>query len=166
MKKILFVCTGNICRSPLAEAVFNSLCTACGLSGRYLAESRGTRAYHIGEHADIRTRKSAAAHGLEFRHKARKFEIADFHDFDLVLAMGNDHWQELTSLATSAAEKAKVRLFRLYDTIGVHDGVIPDVPDPYYHGNAAFEQVWTIVERTCRNLISALEHDGHDENPV
>jgi protein-tyrosine phosphatase len=146
--KILFVCLGNICRSPLAEAVFANLVAEEGLS--WVCDSAGTQDYHAGELADPRARACARRHGLVVGHRARGLAPSDFDHFDLLVAMDNANASDLRRRAPNPAARRKVRLMREWDPSGPGE-----VPDPYYGSDSDFETVWHLCERSARGL---LEH--------
>jgi protein-tyrosine phosphatase len=148
--KVLFVCTGNICRSPLAHAVFEQEARRRGLVVE--AESAGIHRYHIGENADHRTRGVARDHGYPFDHAARQVTSSDIDSYDLVLAMDRSHLRDLLALA-GPDRKHKVRLYRFWDPLG---GEGAEVPDPYYGDRHDFEEVQTLVERTTQGILDAL----------
>jgi len=153
-KRILFVCLGNIVRSPLAENLFLYLADQAGLGDKYLADSAGTGSWHAGEQPDIRMRHVASEHGFEYTGFARQFERLDFDRFDLILAMDRHNRTDLLRMAGSEADRAKVRLMREFDPLS---GPNADVPDPYYGGIDGFEEVYRIVERACKGLLESLE---------
>jgi protein-tyrosine phosphatase len=153
-KRILFVCLGNIVRSPLAENMFLHLADQAGLGEKYLADSAGTGGWHAGEQPDSRMRRVAADHGFEYSGRARQFERRDFDRFDLIVAMDRNNRSDLLRIARSEADRARVRLMREFDPLG---GPNADVPDPYYGGIDGFEKVYRIVERACRGLLESLE---------
>jgi protein-tyrosine phosphatase len=153
-KRILFVCLGNIVRSPLAEALFLSLAAENALGHKYEADSAGTGGWHAGELPDERMRHVAAQHDLQYTHRARKVERTDISQFDWVIAMDRDNRASLMSLAVTPKNKAKIRLLREFDPQG---GPEMDVPDPYYERLDGFEYVYGIVERSCRQLLQELE---------
>ena len=148
---MLFVCSGNICRSPLAEALFRHHAEAAGLGARFAVDSAGMHGYHEGERADPRTRRVAARHGVDVTSVARALTAEDLDRFDLIVAMDSGHRRQLLSRA-GAARSGKVRMMREFDPAA--DG--PDVPDPYYDGEAAFERVHAIVDAACRGLLATL----------
>ncbi len=148
---VLFVCSGNICRSPLAEALFKNLAEEAGLGARFVVDSAGTQRYHEGDPADPRTRRVGERHGLEVTSLARAVVDADFDRFDLIVAMDRGHRRELVARA-GPARAGKIRLMREYDPRA--EG--PDVPDPYYDGHPAFENVHAILDAACRGLLEAL----------
>jgi protein-tyrosine phosphatase len=151
--RVLFVCTGNICRSPLAEALFAHYVKEDGLSDRFLADSAGLGGWHIGDRADPRTRRVAEGHGVPVPSLARQFDERDFDRFDLILAMDRDHLTELQSRAPRA-HRSKVRLMRDYDRPENHG---QDVPDPYYGGPEGFEAVHQMLAVSCRTLLETLK---------
>ena len=149
--RIMFICTGNICRSPLAHAVFEHKVREAEADG-IEAESSGTDAWHVGEQADPRMRRTAADHGVKLNHKARKLHRNDLADYDLLLAMDRDNLRNVLSLCRSESEREKVRMFRDFDPEGTGD-----VPDPWYGGPEGFELVWSLVERTCTGLLEEIQ---------
>ncbi|MFV1980480.1 MAG: low molecular weight protein-tyrosine-phosphatase [Rhodothermia bacterium] len=151
--RILFVCLGNICRSPLAEGVFRKHVAEAGLGGDVEADSAGTGAWHVGEPPDRRMRQTASRHGVYLDDiRARKFDRVDLDRFDLIIAMDRSNLQDILGMA-SPQQRSKVKLFRSYDESGGGQG---DVPDPYYGGPDGFEHVFEIVERTSRNILSSV----------
>lgn len=152
--KILFVCLGNIVRSPLAENLFRHLVQKAGLSHKYEAASAGTGAWHVGEPPDERMVRVAARHGLHYTGSARQFKQEDFARFDLIIPMDRDNRAHLFSMARGATEQEKIHLLREFDPQG---SLNAGVPDPYYGGMDGFEEVYTIIERSCRGLLLALE---------
>lgn len=152
MIKVLFVCTGNICRSPTAEAVFRDLVRARGLEGRIGWDSAGTHAYHVGEPPDRRSQLVARKRGIDMADlRARKVVKADFADFDLILAMDRGHLEELHDLAPADA-RGRVRLFMDFADGYAH----PDVPDPYYGGPDGFEHVLDMIEAGAKGILAHL----------
>jgi len=152
--KIMFVCTGNICRSPLAQAVFEHHARLRGLEDRFVVESSGLQSFHVGEQADNRMRSVAREHGVRLDHLARQVQPRDLRDYDFVLAMDRGHLQELRRMTGGEPELTdKVRLFGEFDPAAEK---ATEVPDPYYGGIDGFEQVFEIVDRTARNLMEQL----------
>lgn len=147
--KIVFVCTGNICRSPTAEGVFRALVHADGLESEIFVDSAGTHGYHVGEPPDPRTVEAAALRGYDISaQRARRFQRSDFEHFDLVVAMDRGHHDELTRLAPPARGE-RLRLF-----LDFAPGTgRKDVPDPYYGGPDGFEHVLDLIEAGSRGLL-------------
>jgi protein-tyrosine phosphatase len=153
-KRLLFVCLGNIIRSPLAENMFKKISEETGLDSKYSADSAGTSSWHVGEPPDVRMRRTAAQQGWEYDGRARRFEPEDFERFDLIIAMDRSNRDDLLALASSRDKRAKVHLLRSFDPESVPDA---GVPDPYHGGREGFERTYRIVERSVRGLIDALE---------
>ncbi len=155
--RVMFVCTGNICRSPLAHRMLEKLARDRGLEHLIEVESSGIDSWHVGEDADPRMRKTAARHGLELSHGARRFTARDLSEYDLVFAMGRNHQRSIRSMARGTSDGASVRLFREFDPEVRRGDSVPDVPDPYYGGPEGFENVYRIVERTCGAILDAIQ---------
>jgi protein-tyrosine phosphatase len=149
---VLFVCTGNICRSPTAEGVFRALATRAGLSDRIEADSCGTIDYHVGEPPDPRSCRHAQARGYDITTlRARHLHRSDFERFDLLVALDRGHEEVLSRLAPHDA-KDKVRLFMSYaPELG-----LTCVPDPYYGDAAAFEHALDLIERAAAGLLDEV----------
>lgn len=158
--RICFVCLGNIVRSPLAENLFQSVVEEAGVADRYQVDSAGTSGWHLDEPPDGRMRRVAAARGLNYTGRARRFSREDFNRFDLIVAMDASNREDLMDLAPNAEARAKVRLLREFDP---HGGPNVPVPDPYYGGIDGFEEVYQIVERSCRGLFEALRNGSKGE---
>lgn len=152
--RILFVCLGNIVRSPLAEAVFRRLAEQAGAGEKYEVDSAGTSGWHIGEPPDPRMVKVAARRGLRYGGTARQLRPEDVRRFDWLIAMDSENHAHLLRMADDPAEQARMRMLREFDP---QAGRRADVPDPYYGGIDGFEEVYDIVERACRGLLQALE---------
>ncbi|MEU2432235.1 low molecular weight protein-tyrosine-phosphatase [Streptomyces sp. NPDC007861] len=150
---ICFVCTGNICRSPMAESVFRARVADAGLDGLVVVDSAGTGRWHEGDGADHRTVSILRANGYESGHVARQFHAGWFERLDLVIAPDEGHLRELRRLAPTEAHAAKVRLLRSYDPAVRGD---LDVPDPYYGGMDGFEECLEMVEAASEGLLSAV----------
>lgn len=153
-KRILFVCLGNIVRSPLAENMFLHLADAAGCGDRYLADSAGTGGWHAGEQPDSRMRQVALQHGFYYSGMARQFTRQDFDRFDLIIAMDRENRADLLDLTRNEADRTKIHLLREFDPEADPGS---EVPDPYYGGLQGFELVYQIVERSCQGLLETLE---------
>ena len=151
VSRVLFVCSGNICRSPLAEAIFKSLAEQAGFGARFTIDSAGTHGFHEGDHADPRTRRVGRKHGLSVDSIARPVVDEDFDRFDLIIAMDRGHRRELLSRA-GAGRPAVIRLMREFDP-GARD---QDVADPYYGGEDGFETMYSVLMPACRGLLDSL----------
>ncbi|MCB1165067.1 MAG: low molecular weight phosphotyrosine protein phosphatase [Leptospiraceae bacterium] len=149
---ILFVCHGNICRSPAAEGAFRHLIRKYGVSDEFYVDSAGTSAYHIGEIPHPDTRKAASEAGIKLEHRARQYTAFDLERFDYVLAMDRHNYEDILASTGSEEEKNRVFLYRKFDP-EVEGARIPDVPDPYYGGYAGFREVQRIVGRTSESLL-------------
>lgn len=153
MTRILFVCMGNICRSPTAEGVARNIIINKGMSDYIKVDSAGTHGYHIGEPPDPRTREAALRRGIDLSSlRARKVVPQDFEQFDLLLAMDRDNL-ELLKRGARPEYHAKLGLFMSYATRFDTD----EVPDPYYGGEHGFELVLDMAEDAARGLIEALQ---------
>lgn len=152
--KIVFVCLGNICRSPTAEGVFQHLVNERGLESYFFIDSAGTSAYHIGEPANSKSQKTANQHGIQLKSRARRFESEDLDEFDLILAMDRENYQNIMGLEGNGKYSHKVKLMREYDPKSGNDA---EVPDPYYGGMDGFKNVFDIVKRSCEALLDELE---------
>jgi protein-tyrosine phosphatase len=151
--RILFVCMGNICRSPTAEGVMRRLLDEEGLADRVMVESAGTGGWHVGEPPDERATLAARRRGIALAGAARQVRAADFRDFDLLIAMDRANLRELLAVAPDEEAAEKVRLLREFDPASSGD---LDVPDPYYGGDRGFETVLDMVEAACRGLLDDL----------
>lgn len=146
--RVLFVCLGNICRSPMAEGLF--IHKTKMLKEKFYIDSAGTSGYHVGAKADARMRKTAETKGVELPSRSRQLVIKDLEDFDYVVAMDKQNYQDILTLKTKHST-AKVVLIRDFDPTP-DDG---NVPDPYYGGTEGFEKVFEILDRSCDSF---LEH--------
>lgn len=149
-KRVLFVCMGNICRSPTAEAVLRHAVAERGLDGAVEVDSAGTTRYHVGEPPDRRMRAAAERRGLRLEGSARQVTADDFGRFDLVVAMDRDNLADLEALA--GGKPGNLRLFSDF----LPDGEPVDVPDPYYGGADGFDRVLDLVERGCPGILDHL----------
>ena len=152
MHTVMFVCQGNICRSPLAEGLFDHLARQRNVHHKVQAESSGTIGFHSGEMPDSRMRQVAQARGVHLSHRAQQFGAQHF-ECDLILAMDASNYHHILSQAT-AQQKMRIKMFRSYDPLGGPDA---EVPDPYYGGHRGFEEVYEMVERTCTELLDRFE---------
>jgi protein-tyrosine phosphatase len=151
--RVLFVCLGNICRSPLAEGVFRDKVRAAGLSDRIEIDSAGTGGWHVGEPPDRRMIATARGHGVDLSaQRARQFADTDLADFDHILAMDKSNLHDILYLDEGQDFGQRVTLFRQWDP---EPGTY-EVPDPYYGGPEGFEEVYRMVDRTAENLLQGL----------
>ena len=147
MTSILFVCMGNICRSPTAEGIFSKLVDDAGRNSEFEIDSAGTIGYHAGHKADSRMRSAAQERGYSLDSISRRIELEDFRDFDLIVTMDEQNYRDVTSLKPNAADK----VVRMCDYCEVHSE--SEVPDPYYGGDAGFQKVIDILEDACASLL-------------
>jgi protein-tyrosine phosphatase len=148
---ILFVCLGNICRSPLAEGIFRDLVDKAGLAESFEIESAGTGGWHVGEPPDSRATMVASRYGVTLDSRAQQVTESDLARFDYVIAMDRDNHAVLERMIASSNAQPELHLLREFDPAG--DG--NEVPDPYYGGASGFETVYEMVHRSCEGL---LEH--------
>ena len=156
--RLLFVCLGNICRSPLAEGVFLHLAREAGVEDLFEVDSAGTGAWHVGQAPDPRSVEVATQHGVTLRGRARSVQAADFSTFDLILGMDSDNIRNLERLPKTDTTRARVVLFRELDPES--DGDL-SVPDPYYGGADGFDRMFDIIHRSCTALLRELL-EAHD----
>jgi protein-tyrosine phosphatase len=152
--RICFVCTGNIVRSPLAENLFRHLSEEAGAAHHYEVDSAGTGPWHVGQPPDARMLRVAARHGFRYDHRGRQFHNRDFDRFDLIVAMDAENRDELLYQVRFPEQEGKIRMMREFDPDG---GPRQSVPDPYYEGRDGFEEVYQVIERSVKGLLSALE---------
>jgi protein-tyrosine phosphatase len=153
MLKIVFVCLGNICRSPMAEGIFEKLVKERSLSDKISIDSAGTSAYHLGELPDQRMRATADNYSICLTHKARQFSLTDFETFDYIVAMDRENLKNIKRLEKELpVHHAKILLMRDFDP---HKSV-QDVPDPYYGGQKGFEEVYEILHRCGTKFLDHL----------
>ena len=155
MIKVLFVCLGNICRSPSAEAVMKSLINDKNLSDKYFIDSAGTYGGHAGTPADSRMMSHAIKRGYNLTSISRKINENDFYEFDYILAMDNENFSRLTSLKPTDSPS---RLIKMVDFLTTIESSV--VPDPYYGGSDGFEVVLDILEESCENLLQQIEDNN------
>jgi protein-tyrosine phosphatase len=154
--RVCFVCLGNICRSPTAEAVMRHLVKQERLEDRIAVSSAGTGDWHVGEPRDGRSQAVGAARGIPLMGRARQFTSASFGECDYALAMDRSNRDEMLKLARTEADRAKVRLLRSFDPAAPRDA---EVPDPYYGGPRGFDEVFDLCEAACRGLIEHLRRE-------
>ena len=151
MINVLFVCMGNICRSPTAEGVFRHVVEESGLTSEINIDSAGTHAYHIGEQPDARAQATARKRGIDLSsQRARKVQHHDFDRFDYILAMDADNHAELLQLANGSADN--LHMFLKFSS----NFAERDVPDPYYGGDQGFEHVLNLVEDASQGLLAHI----------
>ena len=151
MTKILMVCLGNICRSPLAEGILKSK-----LPSTFVVDSAGTANYHVGSKPDNRSIAVAKKYGLDISNlKGRQFTVSDFDAFDFIYVMDASNYQNVIKLARNNDDKNKVRMI----LNEVHPDMNYDVPDPYYGGNDGFETVYNMLDEACTEISNKLLHD-------
>ena len=153
--RILFVCLGNICRSPTAEGVMRHKLREAGLAEDVDIESAGTGGWHVGHPPDERASAAAAARGIALESRAQRFEPDHFDDFDLILAMDRQNLEDMRSLAPHADAEGRLGLLREYDPLAIEAGEL-EVPDPYYGGPDGFEHVLDVVDRACEGLLAEI----------
>ncbi|MFF3848559.1 low molecular weight protein-tyrosine-phosphatase [Streptomyces sp. NPDC002328] len=151
--RVCFVCTGNICRSPMAESVFRAHVAEAGLDGLVEIDSAGTGDWHVGEDADPRTVSVLEKNGYGTAHTARAFDPSWFARLDLVIALDSGHLRELRRLAPTAEDARKVRLLRSYAPSAGNE---LDVPDPYYGGPDGFDACLEMVEEASVGLLAEV----------
>jgi len=148
---VLFVCLGNICRSPLAEGIFRNLVERAGLADSFEIGSAGTGGWHVGEPADSRATMVASRYGVSLEGSAQQVTVEDLERFDYVIAMDRDNLSVLERMAAASEAEPELHLLREFDPTNTGD----EVPDPYYGGASGFETVYEMVHRSCEGL---LEH--------
>lgn len=152
MIRVLFVCLGNICRSPMADGVFQQMVKDAGLEDKILVDSAGTSGYHEGQMAHGGTRKILKKNDIPYKGRSRPLVKSDFSNFDYILAMDDSNLADIEA-RTPADSKATIRMFLDYAT----DVEIREVPDPYYTGG--FEYVFGLVQNGCTGLLKAIREE-------
>lgn len=158
MIKVLFVCLGNICRSPLAEAIFNQKTEAMGLSGQFKSDSAGTSDFHIGELPDERTIRCAHLNGLKIEHRGRQVNRTDFRDFDYIIAMDEHILRNLNNLKVRHKFPEK-EIFLMRDFVPGCEGL--PVPDPYYGTEDGFYEVFRILDESIDCFLAKVKETHH-----
>jgi protein-tyrosine phosphatase len=151
--KVLFVCLGNICRSPLGAAIMKKKVAANGMQSVVEVDSCGTSNYHIGDNADPRTIANALAHGVPMDHCARQLTGKDLETFDFIFAMDKNNYQNIQRLANGINVRSKVMLMREFDPLSKGG----EVPDPYHGGEREFQEVYDILDRCTDNFLEYLK---------
>ena len=159
MVRLLFVCMGNICRSPTAEAVMRGLIAEESLEDQVEIDSAGTGSWHVGHPPDRRSTAAAKARGIVMEGEARQVTAADFDAYDLLLAADAENVGALRGVAPDEAAAAKIHLLREYDPASVATGDLA-IPDPYYGGPDGFEDVLDLIDAACRGLLATLRAEG------
>jgi protein-tyrosine phosphatase len=152
--KLLFVCLGNICRSPAAEGVFLHLLNERGLSDQFVVDSAGTGGWHVGNPPDRRMQAAANRRGISLPSRARQIDLDDLRDFDLVLTMDDANLMAVQGLAREAGSSATASIKPMLSYARSFSET--EVPDPYYGGDSGFEHVLDLLEDACNNLLDEL----------
>ncbi|HLF35880.1 MAG TPA: low molecular weight protein-tyrosine-phosphatase [Cyclobacteriaceae bacterium] len=156
----MFVCLGNICRSPLAEAIFNHKVKNRGLEKVIIADSSGTSHWHIGDLPDPRTIETAAGHGIQINHRGRQFKPDDTKIYDYIIAMDKDNRVEIDSIMKNRQSKARVLMMGDFD----RNSSGTDIPDPYYGDKMDFQEVFRLLDESCENLVKYLVDTHHPDD--
>ena len=151
--KVLFVCLGNICRSPAAEGIFKKLVKEEGLENKISIDSAGTSGYHIGDLPDHRMRQHGARRAYKFDSLSRKFSVDDFYYSDIIIVMDDNNYRDVMRLAPDIESERKVRRMVEFSKKYRHD----HIPDPYYSGSDGFELVLDLLEDSCEGLLEKIK---------
>lgn len=154
--KLLFVCLGNICRSPAAENIMNYLVAEKNMEDRIWCDSAGTSSYHVGSAPDSRMVSAARKRGMQFTGESRQLEKADLEKFDLILAMDRENYRDILALDRQGMYHDKVRM--MCDFCRHHE--MKEVPDPYYGGPAGFDRVIDLLLDACGGLLEDIAQEG------
>ena len=158
MKRILFICLGNICRSPAADGIMRHLVSEQGLGDLFVIDSAGIGSWHVGQLPDHRMRRHGERHGYVFDHHARQFSAADFDRFDLIAVMDQENYYDVSRQARSDADRRKI--IKMSDYLQRHPNQ-QSIPDPYYGGDRDFEYVIELLEDACSGLLQKLTKMGN-----
>ena len=158
--RLLFICLGNICRSPAAQAVMQKLVDERGLRDRFYIDSAGIGGWHVGDLPDKRMRKHAHPRGYVVNHRTRQVQASDFEDFDLIVGMDAENVDDLRSMAATIEQSDKVVM--MGDYISKYPNY-DHVPDPYYEGSEGFELVLDLLEDSCVNLLNSIIEQNNIE---
>ena len=151
--KVLFVCLGNICRSPAGEGIFKKMVADCGLENEILVDSAGTSGWHEGDLPDERTREHGRRRGYDLNSRARKFVAGDFKKFDYIIVMDEENYNNVSKLAKDKNDLSKIHRMVDFSNKYNHDFI----PDPYYGGPADFELVMDLLEDACENMLEEIK---------
>lgn len=154
--KVLFVCLGNICRSPMAEGIFKRMVDQEGLSNKVFTDSAGTSRTHAGSLPDPRMREVAEQHGITLTHKSRQLGFGDFYDFHYIVAMDNENYEDIMAERPIHDDhRAQIVMMREFD-LERHENEM-DVPDPYYGGQKGFDDLYSMLHRSCHVLLNHIK---------